>query len=321
MKNYITIIFTLLITFYSRRCTKNITQQEGNNSNIQISSTDRSGQSSVFTGNVKDMTSKEPLVGVQVYLLDKAGKKAVTLTDAAGNFTIKDVALGVYTLTCSNSDYMTAETTIEIKHVSNYTVAVQLAQQIKLIEKPVIYLYPTQKQQVHVKVNFAGFLAHSYPNYPSNGWTVTAEPNGTLLDENGKEYYALFWEGKANQQIVPKDGFVVAGKETEKFLEEKLAYLGLNRKEANEFIMYWLPRMEDNAYNFIHFAGKQYEEQAPLDIQPKPETVIRVMMLTQALHSNIQVPTQDLSPLKKSRKGFTVVEWGGTVIDSVIESF
>ncbi len=134
------------------------------------------------------------------------------------------------------------------------------------------------------------------------------------------EYYALFWEGAPNQQIVPKDGFVVSGKETAAFLEEKLAYLGLNRREANEFIMYWLPGMEDNPFNLIHFAGEQYEEQAELIITPRPDSRIRVMMLTQPFNSKVNFPLQDLSSLKKIRRGFTVVEWGGAVIHSIKEN-
>jgi hypothetical protein len=109
-------------------------------------------------------------------------------------------------------------------------------------------------------------------------------------------------------------GFVVAGKNTATFLEEKLAYLGLNRREANEFIMHWLPRMENNPYNLIHFANTTYTQQAELHISPQPETLIRVMMLTQALPYAQSIPEQDLSPLHKTRKGFTVVEWGGTEI-------
>ena len=144
-----------------------------------------------------------------------------------------------------------------------------------------------------------------------------AEPNGTLWDEKGQEYYALFWEGKPNRPLTPRDGFVIPVSETAAFLEKKLAELGLNRREANEFIMFWLPRMENNPYNLIHFAGDDYEKLAVLNIVPKPETIIRVMMLTQALDYKITFPLQDLTPLKKTRKGYTAVEWGGSVIERI----
>ena len=41
------------------------------------------------------------------------------------------------------------------------------------------------------------------------------------------------------------------------------------------------------------------------------------MMLTQPLPAKIDYPEQDLTPLKKTRKGFTVVEWGGSVVEVV----
>ena len=39
----------------------------------------------------------------------------------------------------------------------------------------------------------------------------------------------------------------VAGSDTAAFLEDALEQLGLSRAEANEFIIYWLPRMQENA--------------------------------------------------------------------------
>ncbi|MFZ4786324.1 MAG: hypothetical protein ACOYLH_12670, partial [Flavobacteriales bacterium] len=180
-------------------------------------------------------------------------------------------------------------------------------------EKPVIYLYPQSTMHVDVALDYKGKLVHTYPHYSQDGWHVTASPEGKLWDENGQEYYALFWEGMSFSSLKAPDGFVVSGKETAAFLEEKLAYLGLSRREANEFIMYWLPRMESNPYNLIHFAGEDYNQLAPLRITPEPTTLIRVMMLTKPLQEKINMPLQDLAPLKKERVGFTVVEWGGQV--------
>ena len=40
---------------------------------------------------------------------------------------------------------------------------------------------------VSVSLDYAGTLTATYPAY-ENGWTVTAEPDGTLYDENGDEY-------------------------------------------------------------------------------------------------------------------------------------
>ena len=271
----------------------------------------------IFEGNVMELNSKEAIPLVTVTLRGEDGINRGALTDSTRFFLIKDIPLGECRMDISSNGYQEIMFDFNIKEHAYYKCEIKLKQ--FEIEKPVIYLYPTQKQTIEVQLNYNGALTHTYPKYPTDGWQVIAEPNGTLWDKNGMEYYALFWEGKPHKQIIPKDGFVIAGKETAAFLEEKLAYLGLNRKEANEFIMYWLPRMEENNYNFIHFSGKQYEEQAALIINPKPETIIRVMMLTQALEYKINIPLQDLNSLKNKRKGYTVVEWGGCLINTIVE--
>lgn len=179
------------------------------------------------------------------------------------------------------------------------------------VRKPVIYLYPTATQKVSVKVDFKGQIIHSYPKYASStGWQVMAQPNGTLTDLlTGKEYGYLFWEGKSDYHYQANTGFVVASNQTANFLDEKLALLGLNRAEATDFITYWLPELESNPYNLIHFATTAYEEQAPMSIHPQPTSIIRIFMVYQPLEQAIAIPEQLLKT--PNRKGFTVVEWGG----------
>ena len=180
----------------------------------------------------------------------------------------------------------------------------------QMMRKPVIYLYPTKTQVVNVKVDLKGSLTHTYPKYPADGWTVTAAPNGELVDvKTSKVYYQLFWEGQSDYQYKMDKGFVIKGSETANFLDDKLAALGLNRREANEFITYWLPELEKNEYNFIHFAGSEYEEQAKLKISPAADTKIRIFMVYKPLKAWQAIEEQKLEAVP--RKGFTVVEWGG----------
>lgn len=178
-------------------------------------------------------------------------------------------------------------------------------------EKPVIYLYPEEETAVSVKLALSGRLTCAYPAY-NGGWRVTAAPDGTLTDADGMEYNYLYWEGISAAEYDFSTGFCVAGSDTAAFLEKALAELGLSRREANEFIVYWLPRMEQNAYNLISFQGEAYTESAKLDITPAPDTVIRVFMAWKPLGEAVEVPPQSLSA--PERRGFTVVEWGGTEI-------
>ena len=179
-------------------------------------------------------------------------------------------------------------------------------------EKPVIYLYPTTEQQVKVQLNYDGKLTCTYPQY-NDGWDVIAQPDGTLTNiVDNREYSYLYWEGITNTELDMSRGFVVKGEDTEKFLQEKLEYMGLIPKEYNEFIVYWLPILQENAYNFIAFAGNDYENLAQLKITPEPDSILRVMMVYKPLDKLIQVEEQELKPF--TRVGFTVVEWGGTEV-------
>lgn len=179
------------------------------------------------------------------------------------------------------------------------------------VRKPVIYLYPEIAQDINVKVHFEGELTHTYPKYNrSTGWNVTANPDGMLTEKiSGKAFSYLFWEGQSSFQYTLDEGFVVEGEKVADFLDEKLALMGLNRREATDFVSYWLPELEKNAFNLIHFSTEEYTQNAALEITPAPETLIRVFMVYKPLENSIDIPTQKLKQM--SRKGYTVVEWGG----------
>ena len=176
-------------------------------------------------------------------------------------------------------------------------------------EKPVIYLYPTEETEVSVKLDYDGEFIATYPKY-DDGWNVIASPDGTLTSLDGaREYYCLFWEGEGGFEYDLSRGFVVAGKDTEKFLEDSLKTLGLSDKEANEFIIYWLPLMQNNEYNLISFQHEAYTSAARLEITPTPDSLLRVYMVYQPLDAPVEIEPQTFEPFE--RKGFTVVEWGG----------
>lgn len=180
--------------------------------------------------------------------------------------------------------------------------------------KPIIYLYPEEETKVTITTSHPENFTITYPKY-QDGWKVTAKPDGTLIDKNGREYYALYWEGKNNKKNPrKKDGFVIQGKDTSKFLEDKLKLLGLSDREANEFIIYWLPKLENNKWNYIRFQTlAEINKTMELKITPQPDTLIRVMMEFEPLDKKIEVKEQELNHIE--RKGFTVVEWGGTNIN------
>ena len=179
--------------------------------------------------------------------------------------------------------------------------------------KPVIYLYPQTKTQVTVELDLDGDLTCTYPTY-EDGWAVTAAPDGTLTGQDGQTYNYLYWEGIQDVDYDFSQGFCIPGEDTAPFLEEALADLGLTRREANEFLVYWLPMMEPNPYNLISFQSEAYTDTAVLTIEPQPDTLLRVFMAWQPLDGPVDIEPQTLTA--PARTGFTVVEWGGTEVCS-----
>ncbi|RKW24931.1 hypothetical protein D8B46_00515 [Candidatus Gracilibacteria bacterium] len=175
--------------------------------------------------------------------------------------------------------------------------------------KPVIYLYPKQKQEISVSLNWKKKNLISIPKYEGI-WEVKANPNGEI-EFNGKNYPYLFWEDTLNFRK-KEDGFVVTKDNLSKFFDEKLNILGLNEKEIQDFKEFWLEKMKDFPFYFIRFYGnEEMDFSAPISIKPEPDSIQRVFMDYKGLHKKIFVKEQILKSF--NRKGFSVIEWGGNL--------
>lgn len=191
----------------------------------------------------------------------------------------------------------------------------QKAKYRSLVEcgKPVIYLYPTTETVAHVEVNPMGGFTKTEPAYGTQGWTVTAKPDGTLKNKgDGKMYPYLFWEGIGYNYHKSTQGFVLNQKNVDSEMKTILAKLGLNEKETKDFMEFWSSKLKTKPYVFVTFVSQnEFDNIAPLSVSPKPDTVIRVFMD----YTPLDKPTT-VSPLQiktPERKGFTVVEWGGAL--------
>ena len=186
-------------------------------------------------------------------------------------------------------------------------------QNVIMVKKPIIYLYPTHKTDITVTLDFKGELLSTFPKYEAN-WDVTAYPDGRIFDKKTNRFYnSLFWDGNKNfpnEHYQYKTGFAVVKNNLTDFLIEKLEFMGLNNIETNEFIQFWLPLLEKNEMNFIHFyVNSDYDTISKNNVIPKPDTSIRIFMEFYSLDKAINIPEQVLP--KTERKGFTLVEWGG----------
>lgn len=185
--------------------------------------------------------------------------------------------------------------------------------------KPAIYLYPQKDTHVSVELDIDGEITKTIPPY-NNGWHVLAKPDGTITDESlGKQYDYLFWEAKPKKLELPDKGWVVARKDLEEWFNEYLPKLGLNKKEKEQFMEYWLERLQGKNYYELKLLNRAFlDKYAKLTITPSPDTLIRVIFCFTPLdeHKTDDYKTDDKAlepPLIKTpeRKGFVALEWGG----------
>ena len=186
------------------------------------------------------------------------------------------------------------------------------------VDKPVIYLYPEEEMNITLGLDIQGDLTCTYPLYdPNFGWNVSATPGSVITDlTTGRNYDYLFYECRCDIPDPFAQSVCVRGEDTAAFLEQYLEAAGLNYSEINDFITYWLPKMESNPYNLIAFPTESYSEIAELNVSPAPDSVIRVYMVFSPLDEEAEIPEdQQLQlPTTPERTGFTLVEWGGSEI-------
>jgi len=177
--------------------------------------------------------------------------------------------------------------------------------------KPVIYLYPAKNTNVSVKVGAT--ITKSDPTYGTNGWqNVLAHPNGQLTYQN-RVYSSLFWEGYglgAYPQIT--NGTIVPTDQAIKTVRLQLAEQGFKTTEINDFMAFWGPKLASVDKPYIRLSWLdtgQMNGLAPLNISPRPQTLIRTFLDFEGLNQPYSLaPEQFSAPV---RQGFTVVEWGG----------
>lgn len=180
-------------------------------------------------------------------------------------------------------------------------------------KKPNIYLYPTDETELTVSFKYPNLLTKSDPDY-SNGWTVTAYPNGDILDSGGNKYGYLFYECRTMPSNYQTDeGFTVKAESRNETFRKVLSAYGMNEREISDFIDYWSKYLiQGDDYVMYPILNERVDEIMPLELSVKPDSIFRIWFGFK--HSNGEaVKEPEITPIV--REGFTAVEWGGSVLD------
>ena len=221
--------------------------------------------------------------------------------------------------------------------------------------KPAIYLYPEKPTDINVKLDVDGKLTVSDPVYNENtGWNVKAYPDGRiqLSDVSNQssvknkpttdnrllttEYPYLYYEADVTGVEIPNSGFVYSRDDLPKSLKSLMGRIGFNEKETSDFMNYWLPKLSDKPYYFVTlmpekvinekerltFCHPELAEGSPSDCKKSvtPDTLIRTRFVFEGLDYPLSVAPLANIPTH-SRSGFTVTDWGGTLVGESCTDF
>ena len=177
-----------------------------------------------------------------------------------------------------------------------------------LMKKPVIYAYGYDTIDVTLDFDENTELTCAYPAY--NGHWHFNMSSDKFLDSD-RTYDYLYYEAVTTDDFDLSHGFCVKREDTIAFLEDSLRMMGLNDRESNDFITYWLPDLMKHKYNVISFQSKKFEEFVGLTVNPMPDSMIRVYMVWKGVDEPVEVEPQTIE-CTMPRQGKTIVEWGGT---------
>ncbi|MCX7021697.1 MAG: carboxypeptidase-like regulatory domain-containing protein [bacterium] len=248
---------------------------------------------------------------------------------------------GVYDVTCSAPGYVdfTLKDLLIIAGIRS-TVHITLRRppddQVLTVEKPNIYLYPPQTTDVTVRLEMADgcALTRSDPTY-GDGWNVTVEPDGYLSDSRGyivgevegKEvifdaprYGYLFYEADAPDVWQRGRGWIITRDVLGDFFTSILGEYGFADREVDDFLEYWTPRLTESSFYAVYPQTDEIDAVVELRVEPEPDSVLRLFFLIEPLDETTATADWYLpEPVipKFERQGFTVVEWGVCLADTL----
>ena len=198
--------------------------------------------------------------------------------------------------------------------------------------KPVILLYDNEMKvneevTTTLTLNDAMNIGATYPSPTTVDervatekkyeWKCSYSSDGSddacALTCEGKKYEYVFWERPCNKNDV-FNGEVV-GIRKEHFVDELevlLEKLGLNERESNDFIVYWLTKLSNRKGHRVTICNEHYDNEiAKLQVKGFSQ-IHRVMLKFEEVIDDVVVILKQVKDVERKQRptGKYVIEWG-----------
>lgn len=167
-----------------------------------------------------------------------------------------------------------------------------------IVRKPNIYIYPTEKIDLTVRLKFpnGGKIIDSSPKY-LNGWNIQVNPSGVI----NNQYQYLFYEARIPEILQRRSGWLKKGEDLEYFFEQNLSDLSFSEKEILDFLEYWIPLFEvDKIYIIYPHYSKELSDIIEINFSIPPDNIIRVLYLIEEFNGNNKVPPPKFHFIKET---------------------
>ena len=276
-----------------------------------------------ITGNLIIEETQMPADNAKVVIVGLDGMEYVVvdsvLSNSDGNYSFENVRTGNYYIHASKIDtsvdstgYIYADCDYFYSDGKNvYTVDTLFLANWPVIKKPAIYIYPEENDRFQIKLRLKNGtkITKSIPEYKSS-WDVSVEKSGKI----DSKYDYLFYEASIKKIPDISCGWCISQKNLRNELDDLLLKIGLNEQETEEFLNYWLNRLQDyKYYKIFPVVNQQLEEYVELEITPPAKTSFRVWFFFQGCDKLEELPSPQIN--KFVREGTTVIEWGGVMLN------
>ena len=152
-------------------------------------------------------------------------------------------------------------------------------------------------------------MTESIPEYGS-GWDVFVETTGRI----DRKYEYLFYEASIHDLPSFNTGWCFYNEDLPVELRTILLEIGLNDKEADDFLEYWLEYLAEYEYYSVYpVFNRSLDQYVELHVTPEPDAQLRFWLFFEGSTDFRALPDQAVPAFQ--RGSTTVVEWGGTLLN------
>lgn len=192
------------------------------------------------------------------------------------------------------------------------------------LDTPAIYLYPTERMAMRVKLYMRGqgVMTNSVPPY-QDGWNVFVDPSrpySRITSQyapvfDNKPYGYLDYHAVREGDWQEKEGWVVSRRDLRDFLRKEMEAIGCNETEIEDYVMV-VPRTIEEKYptetKFVVYPqfGQIVDDSVAIEITPAPKSIYRLWLYFKVAPKGKWSKPRPPKLPSISRDGFHAVELG-----------